>query len=67
MTQPTLLESGLAPPVPVQNTVNTYAQSMVSLLTRGNPERAPLPQNPVWRCVQRRPSVRSRPCGGSLT
>ena len=40
MTQPTLLESGLAPPVPVQNTVNTYAQSMVSLLTRGNPERA---------------------------
>ena len=40
MTQPTLLESGLAPPSPEQGTVNTYAQSMVSLLTRGNPERA---------------------------
>ena len=40
MTEATVLETGLPPTDVAPNEGATYAQSMVSLLTRGNPERA---------------------------
>ena len=40
MTEATVLESGLTPPEFAPNQGDNYAVSMVTLLTRSNPEKA---------------------------